>query len=248
MHTSQRFSPQKIGLWALTIGAAALLSLPASASAAPKAKAKQQHSHRMQISTGGQLGAQVTGMSDDLRAFFGAPMGVGLLVDQVMPDTPAAKAGLKSGDVIIKVHGTAIDGVMDIFEALSTSKKGDQVSIEIIRAKKKRTLNVTLDGSSALSMHWGSAQTWKNPFGKGHPHGPEHPFGSDLHDPFGPGDIKIDFGRDFPLLPGPEAMRKKIQKLEERLNRLEGVKKGKTKKKPKKSERSSRPKDIASPF
>ena len=249
MHSSQRISPLRSGLWALTIGAAALLSLPANASATPKAKAKHQHSHRMQVSTGGQLGAQVTGMSDDLRAFFGAPEGVGILVDQVAPDTPAAKAGLKSGDVITKVNGTAIDGAMDIFVALSRSKKGDKVSIEIIRTKKKRTLKATLDGTAPLRLHWGSAQAWKDPFGNGHPRGPmPTPFGSDLHDPFGQGDIKIEFGQDFPLLKGPKAMQEKIQKLEERLNRLEGAKKGKKKKKTKKSERSSVPKDIESPF
>ncbi len=221
MQRTRRFSLLKSGQLALTIAAAAFLSMPASAAAAPTAKHKQQHSFRMQISSGGQLGAQVTNMSDDLRKFFGAPEGVGLLVDQVMPDTPAAKAGLRSGDVIIRVQGTAIDGAMDIFGAMAAAKKGDKVSIEIIRAKKKKTLYARLDGNSALSMHWGA--------------------GRGGIDPFGQGDMKIDFGSNFPFHQGPEAMQKRVRQLEKRLNRLEGVKKSK-KKKLKKSERTSGPK------
>ena len=248
MQATRPFSPLKSGLWALTLGTAAFLFMPASASAAPKAKDKQQHSFRMQISTGGQLGAQVTNMSDDLRKFFGAPKGVGILVDQVMPDTPAAKAGLKSGDVITKVERTAIDGAMDIFAALAQSKKGDTVSIEIIRGKKKQSLQAKLEGNSALGMHWGSVHGGKNPFAEGHPFGPQGPFGldplSEHHDPFGPGKMKIEFGKDFPFHQGPEAMQEKMRELEERLNYLEGKKssKSKTKKKLKKSERRTGPK------
>lgn len=168
----------------------------------------------------GRLGAQVISISEHLRRFFAAPADAGLLVDHVLPNSPASKAGLTTGDVIVKVNGDTIDEAWDIFQALGASKKGDKVSVKIIRNKKPRTLQVTLDDdpSSGPSFRWGGKMA--NPFNDG---------GN-----WKPGELFKD-GKNFPFSPMhqgmPPEMQERIRQLEERIHKLEGRKnKGKNSK------------------
>ena len=97
--------------------------------------------------SGPRLGVSIHPMSEDLRAYFKAPKGQGLLVDAVMDDTPAAKAGIRAGDVIVKVDGQAIEDVGDIGRALSEHEAGDKVPVEVIRDGARETVDVTLQES-----------------------------------------------------------------------------------------------------
>ena len=97
----------------------------------------------------------------------------------------------------------------DIFQALGASKKGDKANIKIIRNKKPKTLQVTLDSDApSPSKGWGDAS---NPFEGMR----EWNFGKHFRD-----------DRDFPFGPmlenAPRELQDKIRKLEERLERLEG--------------------------
>ena len=62
---------------------------------------------------------------------------------------PAQKAGLKEGDVITKVDGTAIDEKTSLVSILSTHKVGDTVSLTVVRGSKTLTLQVTLAAAPA---------------------------------------------------------------------------------------------------
>jgi membrane-associated protease RseP (regulator of RpoE activity) len=92
----------------------------------------------------GQLGAQVQSMTDDLRRYFGAPKGQGVLVQRVTKGSPAAKAGLRAGDVILSVNGTKVSQGMEIVTALATQSAGSKVTLKILRNKRQRTLRATL--------------------------------------------------------------------------------------------------------
>lgn len=210
----------KTGLVALALGASLTSATPGSASAAPGGKSF--HHQSLQVSPGGQLGVQVLHMTDDLRKHFGAAAGVGILVDRVLPDSPAAKAGIKSGDVITHVAGETISHNTDVLAQLSQRKKGDSVTVTVIRNKKKVSLQAKLNGTSALGMYLGSAGAKKGPAGSIDPFG--HPFPNHFGDAYGPGRMKIEFGKDFPLQQSTAEMQKKILELEKRLNSLEGKK------------------------
>lgn len=206
------FPSLKIALCAAALSSPAFMLAPA-ASAQPKAK----HSNHFQftVQSRGQLGARVIQISDDLRRYFGSSADTGILVDKVLPDTPAARAGLKSGDLITAVEGQSISKTTDIFKALAKSQKGDKVKVSILRNKKKKTLTATLD-EKARAMHWkGSGD-------------------SDFDFNFGE-EFDMDFGKSFPFNHGPLHMQEQMRKLEERLNRLEGKKGPKTKSKGPKS-------------
>ncbi len=92
----------------------------------------------------GRLGVHVSSMTGELRRFFGAPEDSGLLVQSVETDTPASKAGVDVGDVIVVVDGDSIQDVGDVAEALSDRNSGDTVDIVVFRGKKRRELRAEL--------------------------------------------------------------------------------------------------------
>jgi putative serine protease PepD len=68
----------------------------------------------------------------------------GALVASVQSGTPAAKAGLKDGDVIVAVNGAAVDTEGDLIDALAAAKPGDRVKLTVERGSSRITLIVTL--------------------------------------------------------------------------------------------------------
>lgn len=92
----------------------------------------------------GRLGVQVEGLSDQLADYFGAKDG-GVLVAGVNADSPAAKAGLKAGDVITKVNGETVTDPGDLVRALGDVKDDGAVALDVVRDKKATSLKVTLE-------------------------------------------------------------------------------------------------------
>ena len=121
----------------------------ASASSAPPPPASPGP-HVMHFSTSqkGRLGIVVLAISPELRAHFGAPGDRGVLVDAVRPDSPAAHAGLQVGDVVTDVDGDATTDAHDVLEALSDRKKGDTVTISVMRDAKRVELKAKLDNDA----------------------------------------------------------------------------------------------------
>jgi membrane-associated protease RseP (regulator of RpoE activity) len=99
------------------------------------------------------LGVRVLSMTEDLRAYFKAPRGRGILVSRVEEDTPAAKAGLKAGDVIIGLDGKGISDRSDIAEALSDRQPGDKIAVKIVRDGTERTLDVEISERPGMRRH-----------------------------------------------------------------------------------------------
>ena len=98
------------------------------------------------FSTGrGRLGVNVQELTPDLAAYFGVKDG--LLVNSVQADTPAAKAGLKAGDVIGTINGKAVLSSSELVKEL-TDKEGE-VTIGITRDKKALSLKATLEPRKA---------------------------------------------------------------------------------------------------
>ena len=78
---------------------------------------------------GPRLGIDAENLNDHLGPYFGAADGEGVLVRSVQPDSPAAKAGLKAGDVIVKLNDQPVHSVADLrtklaFKDEKTAKLG----------------------------------------------------------------------------------------------------------------------------
>jgi serine protease Do len=91
------------------------------------------------------LGVVLQDLDKDLAEYFGVKENEGVLILKVSEDTPAEKAGLKAGDVIVKFNDKNISKAGDVIEILEDLKKGDKADIQVIRHKNKKTVKVELD-------------------------------------------------------------------------------------------------------
>jgi membrane-associated protease RseP (regulator of RpoE activity) len=90
------------------------------------------------------LGVSLMDLSDELREYFGAPKDAGALVASVEDNSPADKAGLRVGDVIVAVDGKDIDSTWDLRGAIKEKKDGEAVRIDVLRGRNRQTLTATL--------------------------------------------------------------------------------------------------------
>ena len=67
----------------------------------------------------------------------------GLLIDGVREDSPAAKAGIKPGDRIVKIGTRDVKNVYDYTHALGEMKAGQEYVVEVMRAGEKLSLKIT---------------------------------------------------------------------------------------------------------
>ncbi|HEX7214644.1 MAG TPA: trypsin-like peptidase domain-containing protein [Methylomirabilota bacterium] len=106
----------------------------------------------------GYLGVSTRAIDKSL-AGLNLPAGHGALVQSVTPGSPAAKAGIRAGDITAQLDGeaiqlggdiiTAVDGKSirsddDLTAAIAGRKKGDKVSVTVVRGGKEKTVEVTL--------------------------------------------------------------------------------------------------------
>lgn len=89
-----------------------------------------------------RIGISTTELTRQLADYFGVPGGKGVLITAVTEDGPAAKAGLKAGDVITAVDGEKIDSTGDISRLINAKKEGE-VTLTVIRNKSQQTFRVT---------------------------------------------------------------------------------------------------------
>ncbi|MFN4159733.1 MAG: Do family serine endopeptidase [Gemmobacter sp.] len=92
----------------------------------------------------GWLGVSIQPITDDIAAAIGIDAARGALIADVTADTPAARAGLKRGDIVTAVNGTAVDSPRDLTRLVATAKPGTEVTIAILRAGQPTDIAVTL--------------------------------------------------------------------------------------------------------
>ncbi len=108
-----------------------------------------------------RLGIDAEDLSGDFGKYFGAPEGEGILVRSVNPASPAEKAGLKAGDVILKYNGERIRTVGDLREKLAglrEAKEAKTVKLDVLRNRSEMTLDVTIEPPAAAPKAAKAAQ------------------------------------------------------------------------------------------
>ncbi len=93
---------------------------------------------------GRQIGVGVSPLTKQLAQHFGVESGV--LINEVRENSPAAKAGLKAGDIIVEIDGKAAKGDFDLIRAVNSKKEGD-VSVTFVRDGKRQTVSITPEAS-----------------------------------------------------------------------------------------------------
>ena len=91
-----------------------------------------------------RLGVRTQDLNDQLGEYFQVPGGKGVLVIEVLEDTPAEKAGIRAGDVIVGIDGESVGETGDISRRLR-EKDDEPVRVEIVRRGSKQTLTAQLE-------------------------------------------------------------------------------------------------------
>ena len=94
--------------------------------------------------TRGYLGVSPQDLTAGLAEHFNLPDQNGVLVGDVMPGTPAEKAGIKSGDIILAFNGKPVLDAHSLILAVSQSAPGSLASVKLLRNGQTKTLSVTL--------------------------------------------------------------------------------------------------------
>ena len=92
----------------------------------------------------GRIGVQIGPVGKDVAESIGLKSANGALVSAVEPGSPAAKAGVEAGDVIVKYDGKAIDKVADLPRMVGNTKPGTKSTLTVFRRGQLRDLNITV--------------------------------------------------------------------------------------------------------
>jgi S1-C subfamily serine protease len=116
---------------------------------------------------GGYLGVDITTLTPALRQQYGFTPTSGAVVLSVVSGSPAAKAGLVQGDVIVSINGTAINSSEDLQKIVQNTKPGQSVSITYYVGNSKRTTSATLGNQAQSQQQQPPSGGTTNPFGGG---------------------------------------------------------------------------------
>lgn len=92
-----------------------------------------------------QIGVGVTPLTDQLAQYF--DVAGGILINNVRPDSPGSKAGLRAGDVIVGIDGEPVRGALGLIRAVDGRKESD-ITLSIVRDRKEQTVSLRLHNTS----------------------------------------------------------------------------------------------------
>jgi len=92
----------------------------------------------------GFIGAMMQDLDPALADAFGVTTRKGAVLVDIAPDSPAEKAGLKPGDVIVGVNGKPVDNAADVRNRVGLMRVGEEVELEILRNGKRRQITTTI--------------------------------------------------------------------------------------------------------
>ncbi len=92
----------------------------------------------------GMIGVQVQNVTPELAKSFGMSEAKGALVAQVNPDSPADKAGIHRGDIIIEFNGHPIHEMNELPRMVADTAPGAKATLKVLRDGKEKTLNLTI--------------------------------------------------------------------------------------------------------
>lgn len=117
---------------------------------------------RLGFETRKYIGVNLEALNPELAEYFGVKEGKGLLVGGVGEDTPAGKAGLKVGDVLVKADGKDLAVTADLSRVLQEKEKGDKIKLEFYRDKKKRSVEVEVAEEERNTLLRFTPEDWED--------------------------------------------------------------------------------------
>ena len=110
----------------------------------------------------GWLGIQIQDITPDVAEYYGLQDRAGVLVYQVLADSPAQKAGMQDGDILKSFDGAPVKNARELVDVVSHAKVGRKAQVEIVREGKRMTMNVEVgERPSENELADGSADSWR---------------------------------------------------------------------------------------
>lgn len=95
----------------------------------------------------GFLGVYAQDLDADLAEAFGLPKQTGAVISKILKGSPAEKAGLMTGDIVIKIDGKKVRNASDVRNHIGLLKVGEEVTFEILRNGKPETIKARIAAS-----------------------------------------------------------------------------------------------------
>jgi len=92
----------------------------------------------------GWLGVSIQPLTPELAKSFGARSEKGVLISDVVPDSPAAKAGVQPGDILLEFEGKKMEGPGDLQRAVGLTNPGTSAKVKIWRDQAEKTLELKI--------------------------------------------------------------------------------------------------------
>jgi len=106
--------------------------------------------------TRGWLGVKIQPLTQDLAESFGLERATGALVTEVIPGTPAEKAGVMRGDILLRFNGREVRGVRELKLLVASAPAGSEARVEILRGGERKTLTVEITARQGQKVAGGS--------------------------------------------------------------------------------------------
>jgi S1-C subfamily serine protease len=90
-------------------------------------------------------GMEVNIVDQRIAKYFGLKNAEGVIISDIKKNSPAEKAGLKVGDIILEINGEKIQNEETIISIINDAKAGDVLDLKVYRDKKTFNVNLTLE-------------------------------------------------------------------------------------------------------
>ncbi len=113
------------------------------------------------------MGVRLAELEDNVAEALGMPDSRGVILEEVRPDSPAERAGLQEGDVILRKDGERVSSMRRLRTQIANSSPGTEVNLEIFRDGEEMNITVELDKlpDDMMAMQDGTEQTFDEAIG-----------------------------------------------------------------------------------
>ena len=149
----------RLSIWALAIGFGIGLALGAAAPVGAASDLCESESRTgwhasLRVHSGPRLGVRVQPMTKELRDYFSVEEDAGVLVAKVESGSAAEEAGIRAGDVIVRLDDSTIRDPRDLARAVGRAESGKKLALGLVREGKRNEIDVSLPDADEKGWGW----------------------------------------------------------------------------------------------
>lgn len=110
----------------------------------------------------GRIGAAIQDLTPDLAKALGAPDLTGVVILSVEKDSPADRAGIKSGDALLRFNSQRLEDLSSFVRAVAQTEPGKTITLDVLRSKKVMAVEVTV-GAAPIKEELSTLRLTQNP-------------------------------------------------------------------------------------